>query len=58
MNQIERFWRYRKCMTIGTDRVSPKHLSRYTKEFEFRFNRRSDPTSMFPALISTFRPLP
>ncbi len=59
VNQIEGFWRHLKCSIQGTHiSVSPKYLGRYVKEFEFRFNRRNDAASMFPALISTFRPLP
>ena len=57
VNQIESFWRHLKCSIQGTHiSVNPKYLGRYTKEFEFRFNRRNDPAGMFPALISTFRP--
>ena len=58
VNQIESFWRHLKCSIQGTHiSVSPKYLGRYAKEFEFRFNRRNDAASMFPALISTFQPL-
>ena len=59
VNALENFWRHLKCSISGTHTsVSAKHLVRYVKEFEFRFNRRDDAASMFPALISTFRPLP
>ena len=59
VNALENFWRHLKCSISGTHTsVSAKHLVRYVKEFEFRFNRRGDAASMFPALISTFRPLP
>ena len=37
--------------------VSLKHLNRYVKEFEYRFNRRNRPEAMLPELLSTFRPL-
>ncbi len=58
VNAIEGFWRHLKCSIQGTHTsVSPKYLGRYAKEFEFRFNRRSDPASMLPELLSTFRPL-
>lgn len=58
VNAIESFWRHLKCSIQGTHvSVSRKYLSRYAKEFEFRFNRRDQAASMFPALISTFRPL-
>ena len=56
VNAIESFWRHLKCSISGTHTsVSAKYLNRYVKEFEFRFNRRNDAASMFPALISTFR---
>lgn len=58
VNQIEAFWRHLKCSIQGTHvSVSAKYLATYAKEFEFRFNRRNDPASMFPALVSTFQPL-
>lgn len=59
VNQIEGFWRHLKCSIASTHiSVSRKYMDRYVGEFEFRFNRRNDPASMFPALISTFQPLP
>jgi transposase-like protein len=58
VNAIEGFWRHLKASIAGTHTsVSAKYLATYAKEFEFRFNRRNDPASMFPALVSTFRPL-
>jgi transposase len=55
VNGIENFWRHLKCSIVGTHiSVSPNHLERYVKEFEFRFNRRSAPASMFASLISEF----
>lgn len=58
VNNIENFWRHLKCSIKGTHTsVSPKHLTRYVKEFEYRFNRRSRPETMLPELLSTFRPL-
>jgi len=57
-NAIEGFWRHLKSSIAGTHTaVSPKYLGRYAKEFEYRFNRRNDPASMLPELLSTFRPL-
>lgn len=57
VNAIESFWRHLKTSISSTHiSVSQKYLHRYVKEFEFRFNRRNDPASMFPALISTFLP--
>lgn len=58
VNAIENFWRHLKCSLNGTHTsVSPKHLSRYVKEFEYRFNRRNRPETMLPELLGTFRPL-
>lgn len=58
VNAIEGFWRHLKASIAGTHiSVSPKYLNRYAKEFEYRFNRRSEPASMLPELLSTFRPL-
>lgn len=58
VNSIEGFWSQLKRMINGTHiHVSGKHLWKYVKEAEFRFNRRSNPASMFPALVSTFPPL-
>lgn len=58
VNGIENFWRHLKCSINGTHiSVSPKYLGLYAKEFEFRFNRRNRPETMFSDLISTFRPL-
>ena len=55
VNGIENFWRHLKCSINGTHIfVSAKHLNRYVKEFEYRFNRRSAPDSMFAELISEF----
>lgn len=57
-NQIEGFWRHLKCSIAGTHiSVSPKYTARYVKEFEYRFNRRNDPASMLPELLSTFQSL-
>lgn len=55
---IENFWRHLKCSINGTHTsISAKHLNSYVKEFEFRFNRCNRPETMFPELVSTFRPL-
>lgn len=59
VNAIEGFWRHLKSSINGTHIwVSAKHLGKYAKEFEFRFNRRQCPETMLPALLSTFQPLP
>jgi transposase len=52
---IEGFWRHLKCSLAGTHvSVSAKHLGRYVKEFEYRFNRRGRAASMLGELLSTF----
>jgi transposase len=59
VNAIEGFWRHLKASINGTHVwVSGKHLGTYAKEFEYRFNRRSEPHRMLPELLSTFPPLP
>jgi transposase len=59
VNGIEGFWRHLKASINGTHIwVSAKHLGKYAKEFEYRFNRRSEPHRMLPELLSTFRTLP
>jgi transposase len=58
-NGIEGFWRLLKAGINGTHVwVSGKHLGKYAKEFEYRFNRRQEPHVMFGELIATFAPLP
>jgi transposase len=55
VNNLENFWKHLKGSIKSTHiHVSGKHLHRYAKEFEFRFNRREDASSMFPALASQF----
>lgn len=59
VNAIEGFWRHLKASINGTHVwVSPKHLAKYAKEFEYRFNRRQAAHTMLPELLSTFQPLP
>lgn len=54
-NGIENFWKHLKCGIRSTHiHVSGKHLGKYAKEFEFRFNSRGNPSAMFPALVSQF----
>lgn len=54
-NGIESFWRHLKCSLKGTHiQVSKKHLQKYVKEFEYRFNSRQNPSAMFPELVSSF----
>lgn len=55
---IENFWGQLKRSINGTYvHVSPKHLWKYAKEAEYRFNRRTHPDLMFPELVSTYPPL-
>ena len=55
VNSIENFWRHLKKSIEGTHiSVSPKYLERYTKEFEYRFNRRMTPETMLDELLSRF----
>ena len=54
-NTIESFWSQLKRAITGTHiHVSSKHLWKYAKGAEFRFNRRSCPETMFSDLISDF----
>jgi transposase len=55
VNGLENFWKHLKGSIRSTHiHVSKKHLYKYTKEFEFRFNQRENPSAMFPALVSQF----
>ena len=58
-NGVEGFWSQLKRAITGTHiHVSGKHLWKYAKEAEYRFNRRERPQTMFSELVSTFQPLP
>jgi transposase len=55
---IESFWSQLKRGINGTHiAVSGKHLGKYAKEFEYRFNRRNCGEVMLSELLTTFRPL-
>ena len=59
VNGLESFFSQLKRSIIGTHiHVSHKHLWKYAKEAEYRFNRRHVPSSMMDELLSTFGPLP
>lgn len=59
VNGLESFFSQLKRSIIGTHiHVSRKHLWKYAKEAEYRFNRRSQPSAMLDELLSTFGPLP
>jgi transposase-like protein len=55
VNGLENFWKHLKGSIRSTHiHVSKKHLHKYAKEFEYRFNSRGNPSEMFPALVSQF----
>jgi transposase-like protein len=55
VNSIEGYWSHLKKSIDSTHiHVSKKHLSKYTKEFEYRFNRRKNPEIMLDELLSDF----
>lgn len=55
---LEGFWAQLKRAINGTHiHVSGKHLWKYAKEAEYRFNRRDCPSLMLDELLTTFRPL-
>jgi len=54
-NTIEGFWSMLKRSIRGTHiHVSRKHLSKYLGEFEFRWNSRHAPETMFARLLMSF----
>lgn len=54
-NTIESYWGYLKRSINSTHiSVRPKYLQAYSKEFEYRWNRRQKPEMMFSELISSF----
>lgn len=55
VNTMEGFWSHLQKSIKGTHiHVSPKHLEKYAKEFEFRFNHRKTAEKMLPDLLSKF----
>jgi transposase len=55
---IENFWAQLKRSINGTYvHVSGKHLWKYAKEAEYRFNRRDCAETMLSELLTTFQPL-
>ena len=55
VNSVEGFWARLKNSIRGTHvYVSGKHLQKYVKEFEFRYNRRKRPATTFSDLVSNF----
>ncbi len=54
-NAIEGYWHILQASIASTHmHVSKKHLPKYLGEFEYRHNTRSNPSQMFPELISTY----
>ena len=54
-NGIEGFWARLKLSIRGTHvHVSRKHLGKYVKEFEYRYNRRKAPGRIFDELVASF----
>ena len=55
VNTLEGFWSMLKRSLRGTHiHVSPKHLPKYLGEFEFRWNLRHAPETMFARLLMNF----
>ena len=53
VNGIEGFWARLKLSIRGTHvHVSAKHLQKYVKEFEYRYNRRKRPATIFADLVA------
>ncbi len=53
VNAVEGFWSRLKASIRGTHvHVSGKHLQKYVKEFEYRYNRRKRPDAMFGDLVA------
>ena len=54
VNGIEGFWARLKLSIRGTHvHVSQKHLQKYVKEFEYRYNRRKRPDAIFGDLVAS-----
>ena len=54
VNSVEGFWSRLKNSIRGTHvHVSRKHLWKYAKEFEYRYNRRKQPFSIFGDLVAS-----
>ena len=54
VNGLEGFWARLKLSIRGTHvHVSRKHLQKYVKEFEYRYNRRKRPDAIFGDLVAS-----
>ena len=55
VNGLEGFWARLKLSIRGTHvHVSRKHLQKYVKEFECRYNRRKRPAAIFGNFVASF----
>lgn len=55
VNGLENYWKLLKSSIASTQvHVSQKHMEKYAKEFEFRYNNRKNPLRMFPKLVTSF----
>jgi transposase-like protein len=55
VNNLENFWKHLKgSIRSAHIHVSKKHLHKYAKEFEYRFNRRENASAILPELLSQF----
>ena len=55
VNGLEGFWARLKLSIRGTHvHVSRMHLQKYVKEFEYRYNMRTNPDRMFDRLLAAF----
>ena len=55
VNGMEGYWARLKLSIRGTHvHVSGKHLEKYAKEFEYRYNRRNRPDAIFGDLVANF----
>ncbi len=53
VNGMEGYWARLKLSIRGTHvHVSGKHLEKYAKEFEYRYNRRRNPSAIFDDLVA------
>ena len=55
VNSLEGYWsQLKKSISSTHIHVSGKHLDKYSKEFEYRYNSRKNSSSMISELLTTF----
>lgn len=55
VNSLEGYWsQLKKSISSTHIHVSGKHLEKYSKEFEYRYNSRKNPSLMVSELLTTF----